>query len=174
MRGKLRRHEQPGFEPRNIPAYAGKTSPKTIPMVDTMEHPRVCGENVLHVHVSTPTTGTSPRMRGKPARHQADKRVHRNIPAYAGKTSYRNLPTPPRREHPRVCGENGACCGAGPAGGGTSPRMRGKPALIIVGRRNTKEHPRVCGENTLMSVLSKQGRGTSPRMRGKHMHAAIH
>ena len=70
------------------------------------EHPRVCGENdrVRHGHVHP--RGTSPRMRGKHATTFWLKDPTRNIPAYAGKTSFTTSLEYTLAEHPRVCGEN--------------------------------------------------------------------
>ena len=71
---------------------------------------------------------------------------------------------------------------------GTSPRMRGKPSVLLAedpvwrnipayaGKtcrprsrvvRNS-EHPRVCGENSYRTTDEPIDTGTSPRMRGKH------
>ena len=77
---------------------------------------------------------------------------------------------------------------------GTSPRMRGKPATLLLSQvdlRNipayagktphywgigypTAEHPRVCGENTGTSGCLSNHFGTSPRMRGKPRGPAKH
>ena len=45
MRGKLPRHRRRRQPLRNIPAYAGKTSPSGVFGRRAPEHPRVCGEN---------------------------------------------------------------------------------------------------------------------------------
>ena len=153
----------------------------------SLEHPRVCGENV----------------RAGQGRHAHD----RNIPAYAGKTLVKPLICSPATEYPRVCEENLEFIGSLLNRVGTSPRMRGKPRRVLgpsVGRGNIPayagkldkddsyiatarnipayagktqvcfwaahvptEHPRVCGEN--LSEWNSFGveYGTSPRMRGK-------
>ena len=49
----------------NIPAYAGKTTPRPQSQSSTSEHPRVCGENLKGFHDGSFLFGTSPRMRGK-------------------------------------------------------------------------------------------------------------
>ena len=66
MRGKRSRPAVVRCAVRNIPAYAGKTHRETVGGVDTGEHPRVCGENLLS--------------------HNNLSDLFRNIPAYAGKT----------------------------------------------------------------------------------------
>ena len=135
-------------------------------------------------------TGTSPRMRGKPATKQHQRLNHRNIPAYAGKTLVVLNPASNRSEHPRVCGENSNSNRPPPACAGTSPRMRGKPTAICspglrsrnipayagktekiyrLGYRRA-EHPRVCGENGRHMNHITTPQGTSPRMRGKRSY----
>ena len=108
-------------------------------------------------------------MRGKPVRGKLLPCLHRNIPAYAGKTRVCSVQLRRSSEHPRVCGENGFIGFNEVFDVGTSPRMRGKPKCPLLHRllgRNIpayagktksnlkpnagkKEHPRVCGENEL-------------------------
>ena len=130
----------------NIPAYAGKTSarwpgrpyhqehPRVCgetstawrPPPNSPEHPRVCGENIVVDVRELQRAGTSPRMRGKLTPVGLHQILLRNIPAYAGKT-VTLIPLRCRDwEHPRVCGENDVAHRTTIAGGGTSPRMRGK------------------------------------------------
>ena len=98
--------------PRNIPAYAGKTSCLGRAGFLLGEHPRVCGENCPSLALPGPTTGTSPRMRGKQCAKHQKCWFSRNIPAYAGKTTSAANPAFQDQEHPRVCGENTDCvCG---------------------------------------------------------------
>ena len=86
MRGKPSLTLKYGCVQRNIPAYAGKTASGAVGGGGDEEHPRVCGENRNDVKNFTLFSGTSPRMRGKPARCLSPHAVGRNIPAYAGKT----------------------------------------------------------------------------------------
>ena len=131
------------------------------------EHPRVCGENLSTGFGKKGESGTSPRMRGKPANNNHVPTNLRNIPAYAGKTLVALVWPHLLKEHPRVCGENFLGDTQPHLNEGTSPRMRGKLGTIKqgkgVGRNipayagktpstatpppNWQEHPRVCGEN---------------------------
>ena len=167
MRGKPGALEELFVNPRNIPAYAGKTMPMATRMPPMAEHPRVCGENCVAGFTLVWVAGTSPRMRGKPWSPAVLFYAFRNIPAYAGKTP---LPThlgAGAEEHPRVCGENLSMYKSVAISRGTSPRMRGKPACrnaathqqgnipAYAGKTMIRfsmltdlgEHPRVCGEN---------------------------
>ena len=167
MRGKLDARGYGVPSRRNIPAYAGKTPDTHLNPVSTLEHPRVCGENV----------------RGRIMARAAAW----NIPAYAGKTLLCTFDRPRDGEHPRVCGENAAVRASIAGLPGTSPRMRGKQSgqsAETITARNIPayagktagsgrlfpwcaEHPRVCGENHYRRCRHPSHRGTSPRMRGK-------
>mgnify|MGYP000897965664 CR=1 FL=1 len=126
MRGKLMAAKIDIFCKRNIPAYAGKTFSCVHARFMGWEHPRVCGENLTPVPRMVHNGGTSPRMRGKPKPVIWWARPRRNIPAYAGKTTFHELNFCWKPEHPRVCGENLSFQIAYLLSLGTSPRMRGK------------------------------------------------
>ena len=51
---------------------------------------------------------------------------------------------------------------------GSSPRVRGKPALSEGGGSFSVAHPRACGENGGRHHAGAHGPGSSPRVRGKH------
>ena len=86
MRGKPTGALLQTLQTRNIPAYAGKTSPAKGDQGKRWEHPRVCGENPTMANIKNQICGTSPRMRGKPSLRNIHISNLRNIPAYAGKT----------------------------------------------------------------------------------------
>ena len=152
---------------RNIPAYAGKTLGFLFQPDAFKEHPRVCGENASEFPEKLKNFGTSPRMRGKRFRYCVLNGTLRNIPAYAGKTTFPTGILTWGEEHPRVCGENWRWCSALILISGTSPRMRGKHFSCLTDRKTQRnipayagktprspggyaagpEHPRVCGEN---------------------------
>ena len=172
-----------------------------------MVHPRVCGEhwpgsarpatsNGSSPRVrGTPTArpeargvvGSSPRVRGTRPRAAPQRRSRRFIPACAGNTMLSSVPEESASAvHPRVCGEhcsqlaNSDCCR------GSSPRVRGTPAVnlpdpidqwfIPACAGNTRwnarmpiaipVHPRVCGEHDHERVTCYGTRGSSPRVRG--------
>ena len=107
------------------------------------EHPRACGENAAAGLGFRGGCGTSPRMRGKPRGIGDQGKLRRNIPAHAGKTVERQPIIILGQEHPRACGENGWWLRCAPPGGGTSPRMRGKPifsTFSTISGRNIPAH----------------------------------
>ena len=91
------------------------------------------------------------------------------------------------KDHPRRCGENGACNGRRKERIGSPPQVRGKrdAALPVVkaaritpaGAGKTpvadaravcaRDHPRRCGENSLNSSSCRSRSGSPPQVRGK-------
>ena len=131
--------------------------------------------------------GSPPRVRGK-ARGAWDAKARKGItPAYAGKRTIPQRPTPTWRDHPRVCGEKFLKQVESLSYLGSPPRMRGKVHLtayffIIWGitpacagkscrrcpqRSRSRDHPRVCGEKADNDYDEKPIEGSPPRMRGK-------
>ena len=92
--------------PGNIPAYAGRTLTLITCRGRHRKHPRIRGENVVEAKSHKNNMETSPHTRGEPSRETILRELHRNIPAYAGRTSgdvsfYRQV-----GKHPRIRGEN--------------------------------------------------------------------
>ena len=147
----------------------------------------MCGENMTGSYRHLRRRGSPPRMRGKLAGASLEKRQVGITPACAGKTNSRPSPRKEYRDHPRVCGENGAERVALYGCKGSPPRVRGKHTMeISVGiqrgitpacagkplprcsRPNAqRDHPRVCGENTRMFPCLCSNRESPPRVRGK-------
>ena len=113
---------------RIIPAHAGQTSGLTYPMPSVADHPRACGANFRVREVVDAYAGSSPRMRGKPERLFVRACRPRIIPAHAGQTAPGHRTISRCSDHPRACGANRGTSIECPPTGGSSPRMRGKPA----------------------------------------------
>ena len=133
------------------------------------------------------TAGSSPRVRGRPARPRfAGTRV-RLIPACAGQTTHR-CPSPSMDgAHPRVCGADKSSIATYDGTLGSSPRVRGRPRRDNPGRwvgglipacagqtqversrRGSLEaHPRVCGADWRSPPPTSPRTGSSPRVRGR-------
>ena len=187
VRGKQSQTLHPFRRPRLIPACAGKTRQSLHESGDNGAHPRVCGENAGFANRSLCAYGSSPRVRGKLPAHRDLRRAARLIPACAGKTRRRSTRGQRVAAHPRVCGENPVAEVISAAGGGSSPRVRGKLELLRLdaaavrlipacagktwavepSRRNLRAHPRVCGENFSCDTRACVAAGSSPRVRGK-------
>ena len=151
-----------------IPARAGKTARGPVHEPLRKAHPRACGENSYPRDLADRSLGSSPRVRGKPGSTPAPPWTRRLIPARAGKTGPRPQARPQAPAHPRACGENSISSWMASASRGSSPRVRGKPALILqvpyvpgliparagktqpapLRRGACAAHPRACGENS--------------------------
>mgnify|MGYP000951020190 CR=1 FL=1 len=167
MRGKRHSIKKPGHICGITPAHAGKTRYRDSNSNRYRDHPRACGENVDQKAAGVITSGSPPRMRGKPGR--AEKALGRCgiTPAHAGKTSLPASRPTGCRDHPRACGENYCVIAVMSKSLGSPPRMRGKlkprvadeasggitPAHAGKTRPATRchqaprDHPRACGEN---------------------------
>ena len=148
----------------------------------------MCGENRSAPLDNAPSTGSSPRVRGKRDAAFAGWGSPRLIPARAGKTWAAWSTSSPPPAHPRACGENPILHASSAAGSGSSPRVRGKrrrgsaqahEVRLIPARagktargaapsRSGGAHPRACGENVPASGSPVTVPGSSPRVRGKH------
>ena len=147
----------------------------------------MCGENSTSRGRIVPSQGSSPRVRGKQPRRPGHRTPVGLIPACAGKTPWRvgaHLLPP---AHPRVCGENAGRGTQSSSTAGSSPRVRGKRAVLDGGLQDgglipacagktttgvsnddgSQAHPRVCGENSTTWIDSATSAGSSPRVRGK-------
>ena len=187
MRGK--RHSGWAYHcaRRIIPAHAGQTSQLEHSVYSPADHPRACGANVSSDGMLSRCTGSSPRMRGKPALHSRAGVGHRIIPAHAGQTIGSAGLTGWNADHPRACGANVGDTSIEAFTNGSSPRMRGKhhhsprtvrqlriiPAhagqthYVLLFPRSVTDHPRACGANSPSSRFMFCFFGSSPRMRGK-------
>ena len=187
VRGKRRARGGVGALRGLIPARAGKTDIQGCRYGSAEAHPRACGENPLARSHARRSVGSSPRVRGKREHAHQGMLGARLIPARAGKTGRRSRRTGARTAHPRACGENREVHATGGAGGGSSPRVRGKRASWIAETTGSRliparagkthgvaledshptAHPRACGENSMLGDLHLGTGGSSPRVRGK-------
>ena len=71
---------------RITPAHAGKTQTRRLTSRGRADHPRACGENLIYTAYRALSSGSPPRMRGKPDRGGARGGLPRITPAHAGKT----------------------------------------------------------------------------------------
>ena len=129
-----------------IPAHAGKTPTSPLPTNGPPAHPRACGENGYRVSMFRLGMGSSPRVRGKPIKVTIETFHHGLIPACAGKTRAFNLHFLTGWVHPCVCGENLVeiiqICDSS----GSSPRVRGNLASIVITPVDVRSSPRVRGK----------------------------
>ena len=170
----------------SIPACAGKPATRSISIVRSRVHPRVCGEADVQTRGGKTVEGPSPRVRGSPRSRPRRRGNLGSIPACAGKPGRRGHRARHPPVHPRVCGEAARCRRRRLAGWGPSPRVRGsplggavkgrgvgsipacagKPAVRQPAGRGDTVHPRVCGEAHRSTADLRHSAGPSPRVRG--------
>ena len=114
---------------RIIPAHAGNSIQITLPYPSLADHPRACGELSPRVMSSSPSGGSSPRMRGTLLRQRNPQVLCRIIPAHAGNSRFLGLLVRVGLDHPRACGELDQQMDAISRFVGSSPRMRGTPRV---------------------------------------------
>ena len=186
MRGTPHQQLAVRYRVRIIPAHAGNTLMHCRALSVSRDHPRACGE-----HIDSPTghirsVGSSPRMRGTPARDRCQHHRAGIIPAHAGNTGQWMHKLPNGRDHPRACGEHLQSAKLVRQRLGSSPRMRGTPYMVShpcrlrgiipahagntrAGGRSiaaSRDHPRACGEHGNVELVEIVHLGSSPRMRG--------
>ena len=155
-------------------------------MINTRDHPRVCGEHTTKTLSLGHYTGSSPRVRGTPRLAPPCRAGQGIIPACAGNTLIGIITSGVGRDHPRVCGEHPYRHHHQRCRTGSSPRVRGTlpstplarnpPGIIPACAGNTsvhirpggarRDHPRVCGEHQSITPTMVETQGSSPRVRG--------
>ena len=169
-----------------IPACAGSTKRLSSTEMPFRDHPRMCGEHLDAGSEQKPCPGSSPHVRG--ARHILLLSCLRIgiIPACAGSTRRAPLISPPRWDHPRMCGEHFSCASIFDISPGSSPHVRGARTggcgcdvvrgIIPACAGSTPstslvtcafwDHPRMCGEHYARLKQKAFGLGSSPHVRG--------
>ena len=132
MRGTHITNERPDRRVGIIPAHAGNTRAWRPCRPWPRDHPRACGEHGEVRAIRMTVQGSSPRMRGT-LLYSGHHRLRTGIiPAHAGNTVSGIRYLDFSRDHPRACGEHPALCRVRHVETGSSPRMRGTHALVLV------------------------------------------
>ena len=157
------------------------------------DHPRACGEHSELGAWKVSGRGSSPRLRGTPARSMRSAARRGIIPALAGNTVAPSAAAVNCGDHPRACGEHVCDIPADAFNRGSSPRLRGTqqqeyfnslqggiiPALAgntfkaPDGIVSSEDHPRACGEHNFVGMAEFAGQGSSPRLRGTLCHVVL-
>ena len=132
MRGKHDGRHLRRLTLRITPAHAGKTGFLVVAAHGSKDHPRACGENDEDIRAVVAEWGSPPRMRGKRRQNPSGLPCRRITPAHAGKTIYGAIMGSVAKDHPRACGENLVPSLFLVKSQGSPPRMRGKPAFIVI------------------------------------------
>ena len=146
MRGKAALVPTDKDNNRITPAYAGKRSSLTASRKESWDHPRLCGEKLVHSRYAWRYFGSPPPMRGKARSISCSFLFHRITPAYAGKSGKAGKGIGNRQDHPRLCGEKPALHTTSMLSTGSPPPMRGKVRRFRRLWSLSRDHPRLCGE----------------------------
>ena len=170
VRGARQLNEDGDVPPGLIPARAGSTRLARHRRHDSRAHPRPCGEHGAAQSPRPLLRGSSPPVRGALKRVAAEGLTGGLIPARAGSTNRSDCPGCTRRAHPRPCGEHRLQPAGITSAWGSSPPVRGAPAVhdpafrregLIPARAGSttyarffgnlvRAHPRPCGEHLLL------------------------
>ena len=148
------------------PACAGKTGCGLPNCTGSRDHPRMRGEDGLRVPDHPHVDGSPPHARGRLKAVHEETKDGGITPACAGKTIPRIGRCLPRRDHPRMRGEDVCVCDGGLFGLGSPPHARGRPKLErprVLRRRIT---PACAGKTPPLSWLPVLG-GITPACAGK-------
>ena len=186
VRGSQQRILERFYRVGIIPAGAGLTPFSTPLFMDSRDHPRGCGAHPADSIDYQLKQGSSPRVRGSPARLFTTFSQLGIIPAGAGLTFSRAKLHSTTRDHPRGCGAHFAPCQKLRNSQGSSPRVRGSRAIsaaAILCRRIIPagagltvallticsadwDHPRGCEAHLFSEIQGAIAEGSSPRVRG--------
>ena len=189
VRGAQRRDHGADRAGGIIPACAGSTNSIAQSQYPARDHPRMCGEHSPQAQNLIIAVGSSPHVRGARSVNFFYFRRVGIIPACAGSTSRASCSTPFARDHPRMCGEHSRYSLALVTAVGSSPHVRGAPAICCCpsvavgiipacagstpkpsqGRCVRRDHPRMCGEHALGNPNAKTFEGSSPHVRGARL-----
>ena len=170
-----------------IPASAGETRTPTCRRSATGADPRERGGDVVYRPRVDPTTGRSPRARGRPLPGTANPEIQGPIPASAGETRSRIAPATSPRADPRERGGDASRSRSPRRTTGRSPRARGRlreqgerlsavrPIPASAGEtrrrrprtRSSGADPRERGGDDHLDVAVRNDLGRSPRARGR-------
>ena len=119
--------------PKGItPACAGTTSLMFVGRTYQRDHPRMCGDHLIHNSSNTFPQGSPPHVRGPLRPVALGPFSHGITPACAGTTFLmtKNLETP--WDHPRMCGDHWERDMSLVTREGSPPHVRGPPPALFM------------------------------------------
>ena len=126
----------------------------------------MCGEHMRSRSRIWPARGSSPHVRGTPARPPSHPRRPGIIPACAGNTHTQHATIRPiRGSSPHVRGTRDLESGQLHVPG-IIPACAGNTSTSRRARSSTRDHPRMCGEHKPSRMSMGVASGSSPHVRG--------
>ena len=157
-----------GRPARFIPARAGNTAARLVPVKSSSVHPRSRGEHSSTSICPSPKRGSSPLARGTPGSATCDKTPVRFIPARAGNTTPGAPSAATATVHPRSRGEHNTGRLGGRSLYGSSPLARGTREQARGACRDIRFIPARAGNTTSGNRVANI-RTVHPRSRGEHL-----
>ena len=146
VRGRRRRGGESGRPSRLIPAGAGQTRTLATAQMTDRAHPRGCGADSSCSATNSNCSGSSPRVRGRLLSHAYCVQAVGLIPAGAGQTGGGRRCAVRARAHPRGCGADPLAPPISKFTPGSSPRVRGRHALLHLTQRVNRLIPAGAGQ----------------------------
>ena len=152
--------------PGSSPHVRGAPCRNRLRGICSWDHPRMCGEHRASVRGGGQQPGSSPHVRGARRGIEVGGDGRGIIPACAGSTQARPIPSPASRDHPRMCGEHGSHDRSVLVGDGIIPACAGSTSRRSARTARRWDHPRMCGEHTPFLYVDSASEGSSPHVRG--------
>ena len=133
---------------RITPACAGNSSQQSKQPQISMDHPRVCGEQLFRTAKTPCLPGSPPRVRGTVSMAVFPSSEGGITPACAGNSAFYRFSGDFRQDHPRVCGEQLKRRTTIPGEGGSPPRVRGT-GVRRVGKVDVRRITPACAGNRI-------------------------
>ena len=176
-------HDQGGI----TSACAEQTACTSCRWCPTRDHLRVCGADEECLARPRATSGSPPRVRGRPIFEPSHRVAARITSACAEQTCVVDIALLLYWDHLRVCGADMASLLAGLSQRGSPPRVRSRrntesishvktgitsacaeqTGEVTGNHRQVEDHLRVCGADPLFSFLSMLKMGSPPRVRSR-------
>ena len=152
---------------RITPACAGKTRRSQGQQSPPSDHPRMRGEDMNCLALSSMGRGSPPHARGRRVRRRADADGEGITPACAGKTSVSTFRILDVTDHPRMRGEDTRASIPGAMYSGSPPHARGRPTEEEPLWIKARITPACAGKTTIHYNSADQQEGSPPHARGR-------
>ena len=151
---------------RITPACAGNSDIYRFAPGDAEDHPRLRGEQASLLPPLSAASGSPPLARGTGLIFHKNRNFFGITPACAGNSAWTILGLKPRRDHPRLRGEQGDTWAEWPLGVGSPPLARGTEKFLHLFAHTLRITP-ACAGNSFWCLVATAGRRDHPRLRGE-------
>ena len=151
---------------RITPACAGKTGCYLLQRSYHWDHPRMRGEDWCGGNSECSEEGSPPHARGRLGFHCTQTTSSGITPACARKTPLPRNRCQPRKDHPRMRGEDKGGARKRKQNVGSPPHARGRQLITTILKLKTRITP-ACAGKTKLHPLGRTSATDHPRMRGE-------